>query len=426
MLLHFVVISVFEERHAFDAKLGPKDPDLAHQSVAETLGRAGIKAGKPQDPMWYLILDNKFVGYVKVFREERYARNWFRDLAEKEASTNFWAYWRDGYPLALVQGAKTTDANQFVKSIAICRVRAFSAEAAAENGWKNWSSRNLTAIEIYQDKSSGGAETVGQLLTTTTSTAPADTNVTSGLVVLSGAQKEQFLDDLVVKGHINSASNRSTDDLQKDETATVRFSELTGISLSDLKRHTPESLAYLTKNYPDISAIALHNALQYVPAAVDSQSQQTSSATVTPNASKPTLTLPTAVQPAAPAMIEMEMKILAIPTAENGTYAVSLAKQEPGGEHWLVLNLAHLPTLEDQTSYAAQLTDMVGGKDMATMFEIWVERSDGDEHMVFLKEKEGENILDLACMQTRDGQTRYAVQLADFTGMKVMALVKND
>jgi hypothetical protein len=26
-------------------------------------------------------------------------------------------------------------------------------------------------------------------------------------------------------------------------------------------------------------------------------------------------------------MIEMEMKILAIPTAENGTYAVSLAKQ---------------------------------------------------------------------------------------------------
>jgi hypothetical protein len=227
MLLHFVVISLFEERHAFDA-LGPKDPDLAHQSVAETLGRAGIKSGKPQDLMWYLILDNRFVGCVKVFREERYARNWFRDLAEKEASTNFWAYWRDGYPLALVQGAKTTDANQFVKSIAICRVRGFSAQSAAENGWKNWISGNLTAIEIYQDKSSGGAETVGQLLTTTTSTAPADTNVTSGLVVLSGAQKEQFLDDLVVKGHINSASNRSTDDLQKDETATVRFSELTG------------------------------------------------------------------------------------------------------------------------------------------------------------------------------------------------------
>src|SRR5258707_1168104 len=157
MLLHFVVISVFDRNNSSDAKLGPKDPDRAHQSVSETLALAGIKAGKAQDPMWYLMSGDKFVGYVKVFREERYARNWFRDLSEKEASKNFWAYWRDGCPLALIDGANAKDANQFVQYMAICRVRAFSAQSAAENGWRNWSSGNLTAIEIYLDESHGRA-----------------------------------------------------------------------------------------------------------------------------------------------------------------------------------------------------------------------------------------------------------------------------
>ncbi len=88
MLLHFVVISVFDRDNSGGAKLGPKDPDLAHQSVAETLRMAGIRSSKPQDHMWYLMSGEKCVGYVKVFREERYARNWFRDLKEREASTN--------------------------------------------------------------------------------------------------------------------------------------------------------------------------------------------------------------------------------------------------------------------------------------------------------------------------------------------------
>jgi hypothetical protein len=152
MLLHFVVISIFEERYSSEARLGPMDPDLAHQSVAGTLRNIGINAGAPQDPMWYLVREGKIIGYVRVFREERYARNWFRDLAEQKDSRNFWALWRDGHPLALVEGANAKDANQFVKSMAICRVRAFSAQSAAENGWRNWISGHLTAIEIFLDR----------------------------------------------------------------------------------------------------------------------------------------------------------------------------------------------------------------------------------------------------------------------------------
>jgi hypothetical protein len=165
MLLHFVVISVFN-RNAGDTKLGPKESDVARDSQVEMMSRdiertfrmAGIKPGKPQDPMWYLMSHDKFVGYVKVFREERYARNWFRDLSEKDTSPNAWAYWRNDYPIMLIEGASGKDANQFVKYIAICRVRAFSAQSAAENAWKNWSSGNLTAIEIFLDepRASGG------------------------------------------------------------------------------------------------------------------------------------------------------------------------------------------------------------------------------------------------------------------------------
>ena len=106
-----------------------KGPDVARQSRVEMMARntemtlrmAGIKPSKPQDPMWYLMSHGKFVGYVKVFREERYARNWFRDLSEKDASRNGWAYWRDGYPIMLIEGGNTRDANQFVKLMAICR-----------------------------------------------------------------------------------------------------------------------------------------------------------------------------------------------------------------------------------------------------------------------------------------------------------------
>lgn len=150
MLLHFIVISLFEESWAAEARLGPRD--LGRQWVSETFRQAGIRAGAPPDPMWFLIREGKPIGYVKVFREERYARNWFRDLAEKEDSRNFWALWRDGHPLALVEGANAQDANQFVKSMMICRVRAFSAESAAASGWKNWISGNLTAIEIFLDR----------------------------------------------------------------------------------------------------------------------------------------------------------------------------------------------------------------------------------------------------------------------------------
>ncbi|MFB9262846.1 hypothetical protein ACFFWD_06610 [Bradyrhizobium erythrophlei] len=102
--------------------------------------------------MWYLMREGKIIGYVKVFREERYARNWFRDLADQGSSMNFWAFWRDGQPLALVGGANAKDANQFVRQMMLCRVRAFSAQSAAENSWKNWISGRLTALEIFRDR----------------------------------------------------------------------------------------------------------------------------------------------------------------------------------------------------------------------------------------------------------------------------------
>ncbi|NPU64723.1 hypothetical protein HL667_06930 [Bradyrhizobium sp. 83012] len=152
MLLHFVVISLFDERWSGEARLGPKDPDRAHQSVAQALGSMGLKAGPAQDPMWYLMRDGNMVGYVKVFRAERYAQNWFRDLAEQENSRNIWAFWRDGQPLALVDGANAREANQFVKSMSLCRVRAFSAESAADSAWKKWISGHLTAEEVFLDR----------------------------------------------------------------------------------------------------------------------------------------------------------------------------------------------------------------------------------------------------------------------------------
>jgi hypothetical protein len=86
MLLHFVVISFFD-RNTGGAKLGPKDPDLALQEINESHRRLGLKPIKPQDPMWYLMSHGKFVGYVKVFRNERYARNWLWALSEKDASS---------------------------------------------------------------------------------------------------------------------------------------------------------------------------------------------------------------------------------------------------------------------------------------------------------------------------------------------------
>ena len=156
MRLHFVVISVFDPNRSGDAKLGPKDANRAHQSVAATLRMAGVNVGKEQDPMWYLMTGDKFVGYVKVFREERYARNWLRDLKERETSRNFWAFWRDGHPLALIESANAKDANQFVNYQALCRVRAFSAQSAAENGWTNWKAGKLTAIEVDLENSRGG------------------------------------------------------------------------------------------------------------------------------------------------------------------------------------------------------------------------------------------------------------------------------
>ena len=158
MLLHFVVISVFDRDNHRAAKLGPKDPDFAHQSVAEHFRLAGIKADKAQDHMWYLVSGNSFVGYVKVFRNEKFARSWFRDIKQREASDNFWAFWRDGKPLMWTEGANIQQANQFVNYQALCRVRAFSAESAAESGWKNWISDNLTAIEVDLEQSRGRAK----------------------------------------------------------------------------------------------------------------------------------------------------------------------------------------------------------------------------------------------------------------------------
>lgn len=150
MLLHFVVISVFDRDNHRAAKLGPRNGGHGSGPLAATLRMAGIK---DRNPMWHLMSGDNFVGYVKVFREERYARNWFRDLKEREASRNFWAFWRNGYPLALIEGANANDANQFVNYQALCRVRAFSAQSAAENGWNSWISGNLTAIEVDLDDS---------------------------------------------------------------------------------------------------------------------------------------------------------------------------------------------------------------------------------------------------------------------------------
>lgn len=150
MKLHFVVISLFREQEARRAVVGPKDPNISRHVLGETLGRWGIKvpgANREMDPMYYLVLGKRPIGYVRVFDDERWARNWFNGLRDKK---NAWGFWRDGRPLVWDEGSDLR-ANQFVTMMVICRIRAFTAHAAAEKVWQGYMSGRLYHMELYLD-----------------------------------------------------------------------------------------------------------------------------------------------------------------------------------------------------------------------------------------------------------------------------------
>jgi hypothetical protein len=119
----------------------------------------------------------------------------------------------------------------------------------------------------------------------------------SGLTVMSAKQKQEFLDDLTMKGYINASNTRSADDLKKDEVEGTSFFEATRLPLADLKKHSPASISYLIKTHPEVALIALRAALTFVPespAAVASQqlpSADAVAAASSPGGKKPKLTL---------------------------------------------------------------------------------------------------------------------------------------
>jgi hypothetical protein len=153
MKQRFIVISVFVPGHGRGAQLGQKDPNISRSSVDDIFENVGMKLPWHQrtelDPMWYLLMDGRPVGYVRVFDQERFARQWFNALRNK---TEIWAYWHKGFPLPWMKDRDIKLADQFLCSMALCRVRAFSAHGAAKSGWDNWSAGRLTADDVYLDR----------------------------------------------------------------------------------------------------------------------------------------------------------------------------------------------------------------------------------------------------------------------------------
>lgn len=156
--------------------------------------------------------------------------------------------------------------------------RANSGHGFIPNDWKNrvliqvdpkWLSHKdfINSMEVVDNP------TPDQLLSSTGKKAvqtAKDFNV-MGMLVMSAKQKQDFIEDLTMKGYINGASSRTADDIKKDEIPETSFFETAGFSLGELKNFSPASLAYLIKMHPEVALIALRNSLQTVPAAVASQ-----------------------------------------------------------------------------------------------------------------------------------------------------------
>jgi hypothetical protein len=150
MKQRFIVISIFLEGYGRTAQVGLKDPNISRSRVDDLFESVGVDppfGGKVEiDPMWYVMVGDRPVGYVRVFDEERWARKWFSELRDQ---TDIWACWYKGFPVLWMREPKPERANQFVSSMALCTVRAFTAHGAAKSGWENWTAGRLKAIEVY-------------------------------------------------------------------------------------------------------------------------------------------------------------------------------------------------------------------------------------------------------------------------------------
>jgi hypothetical protein len=96
--------------------------------------------------MWYLMADEKCVGYVRIFETKNFADSWFRGLRDK---TTWEAFWRNGYPLVAYGERDTKKGNQFVQILALCSVRSFSKHSAAVGAWDRWIAGKLTASDVF-------------------------------------------------------------------------------------------------------------------------------------------------------------------------------------------------------------------------------------------------------------------------------------
>ncbi len=212
----------------------------------------------------------------------------------QEAKPKIWARPKGGFTNGVVKGLYT----------AFNISRTTSGHGFIPNAWRDrciiqvdpkWLSHKdfKTSMEVVDNP------TPDQLLASASKKAvqvaskPSDV---TGMMVMNAKQKQEFLDDLTMKGYINASHTRSADDLKKDEVDTPSFFDATGFHLPDLKRHSPASLLHLIKTYPEIAVIALRNAmLTVIPAAATSQplpsATSVPSVASSPGGKKPRLTL---------------------------------------------------------------------------------------------------------------------------------------
>lgn len=157
----FVVLAIFDSQNWRDAKVGEKDPVISRSNLGDAFERLGVKSpfGKEKEfePMYYLVRDNRPIGYARVYKEEMYARMWFRMLRDRK---DIYAIWRDGLPLVWSKNPRFGDGNQFLHLMVICKVRAFTDESAAQKAWEGFSSDRLASVETYFGQVSDGEEQI--------------------------------------------------------------------------------------------------------------------------------------------------------------------------------------------------------------------------------------------------------------------------
>lgn len=163
---------------------------------------------------------------------------------------------------------------------------------------KNQRDYFLSVMEVVPDIQTGDLKDSTAVSSGTVPSAPSTTpNVdvrVGGLPLLVGTEKDQLIEFWKTSKLVNEAANRTAADLQKLEAVHTPLDYYFPLTLADLKKHSPESLAQLNDEYPDFVLHCLWHALH--PAPVTVPRSDLSPGTKTP----PVVTPAPVVPPAAP------------------------------------------------------------------------------------------------------------------------------